>query len=79
MLPVHTGVPGGSGRGAVAAAEMHTADQGDTATLPGTLASATEHLAAIEPGMPTLPFKPGSTHEIVLGVYWTTHTPEPVS
>ena len=33
--------------GAVVAAEMHEADQGDTATLPGTLASAAEHLAAV--------------------------------
>jgi transposase len=33
--------------GAVVAAEVHEADQGDTATLPGTLASATEHLAAV--------------------------------
>jgi transposase len=34
--------------GAVVAAEMHLADQGDTATLPGTLASAARHLAAVE-------------------------------
>jgi transposase len=34
--------------GAVIAAEMHAADQGDTATLPGTLAAAAEHLAAID-------------------------------
>ncbi len=34
--------------GAVIATEMHQADQGDTATLPGTLASAAEHLAAVE-------------------------------
>jgi transposase len=34
--------------GAVVAAEMHLADQGDTATLPGTLESATRHLAAVE-------------------------------
>lgn len=34
--------------GAVVAAEMYAADQGDTATLPGTLASAAEHLAAVE-------------------------------
>jgi transposase len=33
--------------GAVVAAEMHEADQGDTATLPDTLASAAEHLAAV--------------------------------
>ncbi|MFL5332084.1 MAG: transposase [Geminicoccaceae bacterium] len=33
--------------GAVIAAEMHAADQGDTATLLGTLASAAEHLAAV--------------------------------
>jgi transposase len=33
--------------GAVVAAEMHEADQGDTTTLPDTLASAAEHLAAI--------------------------------
>jgi hypothetical protein len=32
----------------VVAAEMHAADRGDTATLPGTLASAAEHLAALE-------------------------------
>ena len=34
--------------GAVVAAEMHPADQGDTATLSGTLASAAQHLAAVE-------------------------------
>jgi transposase len=34
--------------GAVIAAEVHAADQGDTATMPGTLASAAEHLAAVE-------------------------------
>src|ERR671913_834707 len=34
--------------GAVVAAEMHPADQGDTATLPGTLESAARHLAAVE-------------------------------
>jgi transposase len=34
--------------GAVVAAEMHAADQGDTATLSGTLASAAQHLAAVE-------------------------------
>ena len=34
--------------GAVIAAEMHAADQGDTATLPDTLAAATEHLAAVD-------------------------------
>ena len=34
--------------GAVVAAEVHPADQGDTATLPGTLASAATHLAAVE-------------------------------
>ena len=34
--------------GAVVAAELHPADQGDTTTLPGTLASAAEHLAAVE-------------------------------
>jgi transposase len=34
--------------GAVVAAEMHPADQGDTATLAGTLARAAEHLAAVE-------------------------------
>jgi transposase len=33
--------------GAVLAAEMHEADQGDIATPPGTLASAAEHLAAL--------------------------------
>ena len=33
--------------GAVLAAAMHEADQGDTATLPDTLASAAEHLSAI--------------------------------
>jgi transposase len=32
--------------GAVVAAELHPADQGDTTTLPGTLASAAAHLAA---------------------------------
>src|SRR6187401_30683 len=34
--------------GAVIAAEVHPADRGDTTTLPGTLASAAEHLAAVE-------------------------------
>ncbi len=34
--------------GAVVAAEMHPADQGDTATLPDTLASAARHLAAVD-------------------------------
>jgi transposase len=34
--------------GAVIAAEVHAADQGDTTTMPGTLASATEHLAAVD-------------------------------
>ncbi len=34
--------------GAVVAAEMHLADRGDTATLPGTLESAARHLAAVE-------------------------------
>ncbi len=34
--------------GAVIAAEMHPADQGDTTTLPGTLASAATHRAAVD-------------------------------
>ncbi len=34
--------------GAVIAAELHEADQGDTTTLPGTLAAAAEHLAAVD-------------------------------
>jgi DDE family transposase len=34
--------------GAVIAAELHVADQGDTATLPGTLAAALELLAAVD-------------------------------
>jgi transposase len=34
--------------GAVVAAEMHAADRGDTATLPGTLASAARHLGAVD-------------------------------
>jgi transposase len=34
--------------GAVVAAEMRSADRGDTATLPGTLESAARHLAAVE-------------------------------
>ena len=34
--------------GAMVAAEMHPADQGDTTTMPGTLASAAEHLAAVD-------------------------------
>ena len=33
--------------GAVIAAEMHPANRGDTAILPGTLASAATHLAAV--------------------------------
>jgi transposase len=33
--------------GAVVAADLHPADQGDTSTMPGTLASAAEHLAAV--------------------------------
>ena len=34
--------------GAVVAAEVHLADQGDTTTMSGTLASAAEHLAAVD-------------------------------
>jgi transposase len=34
--------------GAVVAAELHAADQGDTTTMPGTLASAAAHLAAAD-------------------------------
>ena len=34
--------------GAVVAAEMHRADQGDTTTLPQTLASAATHLADVD-------------------------------
>ena len=34
--------------GAVVAAEVHAADQGDTTTMPDTLASAAMHLAAVE-------------------------------
>jgi transposase len=34
--------------GAVVAAEMHSADQGDTTTMAGTLASAATHLAAVD-------------------------------
>ena len=34
--------------GAVVAAEVHAADLGDTTTMPGTLASAAAHLAAVE-------------------------------
>lgn len=34
--------------GAVVAAELHAADQGDTTTMPATLASAAEHLAAVD-------------------------------
>ncbi len=34
--------------GAVIAAEVHASDQGDTRTMPGTLAGAAEHLAAVE-------------------------------
>jgi transposase len=34
--------------GAVVAAELHAADQGDTTTMPRTLASAAEHLAAVD-------------------------------
>jgi transposase len=40
--------------GAVVAAELHPADQGDTTTMPGTLASAAEHLAAVN-AAPTPP------------------------
>ena len=36
------------GTGAVVAAEVHTADRGDTATMPDTLANAAEHLAAVD-------------------------------
>jgi hypothetical protein len=35
------------GTGAIVAAEVHAADQGDTATLPGTLAAAEANLAAV--------------------------------
>jgi transposase len=42
--------------GAVVAAELHPADQGDTTTMPGTLASAAEHLAAVNAApTPTAP------------------------
>jgi transposase len=42
--------------GAVVAAEVHAADQGDTTTMPGTLASAAEHLAAVDaPPTPETP------------------------
>ena len=34
--------------GAIIAAELHTADQGDTASLPGTLEAAAEQLAALD-------------------------------
>ena len=34
--------------GAVATAEVHAADRGDTATMPDTLANAIEHLAAVD-------------------------------
>jgi transposase len=34
--------------GAVVAAEVRTAEQGDTTTMPGTLASAAKHLAAVQ-------------------------------
>ena len=34
--------------GAVIAAELHEADQGDTSTLPGTLAAAAEHLVVLD-------------------------------
>jgi transposase len=34
--------------GAAVAAELHSADQGDTATTPGTLVRAAEHLAAVD-------------------------------
>ena len=34
--------------GAVVAAEVHAADQGDTATMPGTLAGAAAHLAVVD-------------------------------
>ena len=34
--------------GAVVAAEVHLADQGDTATMPGTLDSAAQHLATVD-------------------------------
>ena len=34
--------------GAIIAAELHAADQGDTASLPGTLEAAAEHLAALD-------------------------------
>jgi hypothetical protein len=34
--------------GAVVAAEVHPADQGDTTTMPGTLASAAEHLKVVD-------------------------------
>ena len=38
--------------GAIIAAELHTADQGDTASLPGTLEAAAEQLAALD-ALPT--------------------------
>ena len=36
--------------GAVVTAEVHAADQGDTATMPDTLANAIEHLTAVDAG-----------------------------
>src|SRR6202008_3445743 len=44
--------------GAVVAAEVHPADQGDTTTMPGTLARAAENFKAVGPG-PT-PAAPGA-------------------
>ena len=42
--------------GAVISAELQAADQGDTATMPGTLARAVEHLAAVDAApTPTTP------------------------
>nr|WP_239003230.1 hypothetical protein [Rhodovastum atsumiense] len=41
------------------AAEVHAADQGDTATLPGTLAAAAKQLAAVE--VPPTPENPSET------------------
>jgi hypothetical protein len=34
--------------GAVVAAQIHLADQGDTTTMPDTLSCATEHLNAVD-------------------------------
>ena len=74
--------------GAVVAAEVHAADQGDTTTMPGTLASAAAHLAAVEAApTPEAPaelvadkgYHARATLKALDGGPWKSRISEPVS